>query len=160
MGYVFGEIEQNTIIDNIEQKDIDNFTNKHKKTVELFEGEFLKKDSNGKIWVLGSEIFSLNTRDLDTSLKKARMRFFEGAEVMFTPSVLKSVGGFDWGESPFDDNFYNDLANLINERCVEFDAQNVTTGDGGYYSGSYSLWLIDGKPDFNAGFNYYEDEDW
>ena len=88
MGYCYTEIEQtdytqaqSTAINSIDDVDIENFLKKYKDIVELFEGEFLKKDSDGNILILGAKTFVLNSNDLQSDLKRARVKFFEGAEV-------------------------------------------------------------------------------
>ena len=155
MGYCYTNIEQETELEPIDDKNIENFNKKYKDIVDLFEGEFLKKDSDGKIWILGTETFVLNSRNLQSDLNRARVQFFEGADVDFN-----GAEAFSWGESGFIKKFYDDLAKLINVG-VEFGSSSVECGGGGYYTGSYSLEIEKDKHSLIGDFYYYkEDEDW
>jgi hypothetical protein len=155
MGYCYTQIEQITELDSIDDVEIENFKKKYKDIVDLFEGEFLKKDSDGKNWILGAATFELNSGDLQSDLNRARVQFFEGADVDYN-----GEGEFSWGESGFIEKFYDDLAKLINVRTVEFDSSAVECGDGGYFTGSYSLWLWaeneKDKHSLRGNFYYYE----
>ena len=159
MGYCYTNIEQETELEPIDDKDIENFKNKHKNIVDLFEGTFLNKDADGIIWILGEESFSLNSRDfprLDDekpNQNRARVKFFEGAKMKIYPD---GTGGFSWGQDGFPKEFYDELAQLINEE-VNFHAGNVDCGDSGYYSGNYSLYFDNGNAVFSAAFSYYEE---
>jgi hypothetical protein len=162
MGYCYTEIEQtdytqaqSIAINSIDDVDIENFLKKYKDIVDLFEGQFLKKDSDGNILILGAKTFVLNSSDLQSDLKRARVQFFEGADVDYNGD-----GGFSWGESGFIKEFYDDLAKLINVE-VEFSSSSVECGGGGYYTGSYSLENEKDKHSLMGDFYYYEeDEDW
>lgn len=165
MGYCFTEIEQETELGSIEDKDIEALKNKHQEIVELFEGEFLKKDSDGKVWILGDKSFSLDSREFSTqddgkpNKYRARVRFFEGSEMEIFPH---GTGEFGWGQQGFSRSFYSDLAVLINEE-VSFYAGELDCGDNGYYSGSYELYQQKDDVVFKGSFSYYEreeDEDW
>ena len=51
MGYCWASIEQETELDSIDDKSIEDFKTKHSDIVELFEGALLKKNSDGKILI-------------------------------------------------------------------------------------------------------------
>ena len=153
MGYCYTTIDQSTELDSIDDVDIENFHKKYKDIVDLFEGEFLKKDSIGKIWILGTETFELNSRNLQSDLNRARVQFFEGADVDFNGSE-----SFSWGESGFIKTFYDDLARLINVG-VEFGSCAVECGGSGYYTGSYSLEIQKNKHSLKGDFYYYDQEE-
>ena len=154
MGYCYTEIEQINDPGSIDDVDIENFKKKYKDIVELFEGEFFKKDSDGNIWILGAERFELNSRDLQSGLNRARVQFFEGADVDFN-----GAEAFSWGESGFIEKFYDDLAKLIKEG-VEFSSSSVEAGGGGYYTGNYVLEKNEEDEHSLIGdFYYYEDDD-
>ena len=106
--------------------------------------------------ILGAKTFVLNSNDLQSDLKRARVKFFEGAEVDYNGDE-----GFSWGESGFIKEFYDDLAKLINVE-VEFSSSSVEAGGGGYYTGSYILENVKDKNSLIGDFYYYEeeDEDW
>tara|TARA_B100001146_G_C16101376_1_gene399580 strand:+ start:516 stop:995 length:480 start_codon:yes stop_codon:yes gene_type:complete len=159
MGYCFAKFEQQEkdLKDNVKDTDIETFKDKYKDIVELFEGEFLKKDSDGNIWILGQEDFSIYSRDFPRiddgkpNKKRARARFFS--------NIADSEGDcdFGWGTKGFSDEFYADLYNLLDE--CSFYVSEANCGDNGYYSGTFYLL----EKGILESFQYYQnvvDEDW
>jgi hypothetical protein len=156
MGQVWVDLEQEFDIE-LDDNQINEFCDKYKDIVDLFGGNFLKKDSNGDIALLGEMSFSINSQDWprscvidenEVNLSLARARFLSIRE--------SSNAEFGWGSTEgFGENFYKDLKKLLDTPDDGFYATATVSGDNGYSSGTYE-W---GEKGFIVHFQYYEYEE-
>jgi len=159
MGYCIAAIENEFVGFNSDKNEIEQFENKWKQIIELFEGEFfVKKDEQSFcLFSLPGNDFTINTRNfprLDNgkpNKQRAMSKFFS--------NVKHSQGDcdFGFGTKGFNDNFYSDLYSLCGGE-YEWSVSSVNCGDEGYYIGSFKL-LSNGIAE---SFDFIENEegDW
>lgn len=135
------------------------FIKKHNKIIELFEGDFFRKDENGDTYplilptksiIIDSRNFSRHN-DSEINKERARARFFSNIK------ELEGDCNFGFGTTGFPDKFYTDLFNLGgtssgNSWC--WNVLQVECGQsGGYYNGDFTLM----ENGIAESFTFYEE---
>jgi len=159
MGFLYMEIEGDyNYMDSDEDENMA-FIKKHNEIIELFEGDFFRKDENGDTYplilptksiIIDSRNFSRHN-DSEINKERARARFFS--------NIKESEGdcNFGFGTTGFPDKFYTDLFNLGgtssgNSWC--WNVLQVECGQsGGYYNGDFTLM----ENGIAESFTFYEE---
>jgi len=137
------------------------FNNKWAKIVELFKGELFVEDDNCDLWLLASpdeELF-ISTSDYgrgEEGPNKSRAIF----RLLSRITISEGDTAFGYGESPFEDEFYEDLFKISQidngPGGYSFCATVTINGYSGYYSGSYEF-LPEGG--IKKVFTFYQEEE-
>jgi len=146
------------------QSELDSFSNKHKKIIDLFEGKFFYVDKptgdenegfDNSIWLLFPQWEELEISTRDTFRRsndipnrdKAILRFFSG----WSKQVYYEWNGADpkdecpysFGEVGFPDEFYKDLFKLSSKVFGYgggwYIDNAIVSGEKGYYTGYITL---------------------
>ena len=145
------------------QSELDNFSNKHKKIIDLFEGKFFYVDKptgdenegfDNSIWLLFPpwEELEISTRDTFRLSKdipnrdKSILRFFSKIKkeeyYEWNGADPKDKCPYGFGEVGFPDEFYKDLFKLTSKVGVNgrWSIDNaIVSGEKGYYTGYITL---------------------
>ena len=164
MGFLYMEIEGDyNYMDSDEDENMA-FIKKHNKIIELFEGDFFRKDENGATYplilptksiIIDSRNFSRHN-DLEINKERARARFF--SNIKESECAPEEFGNFGFGTTGFPDEFYTDLFNLggtSSGNSWHWQGLEVDCGQsGGYYSGGFTL-MENGLAE---SFTFYEED--
>lgn len=140
MGYCHLEFRSLSYLKEPNRNKVKQFEEKWKEIIKLFEGNFFITDNKGNYYLfcLPKYDVSINSRNFNyldngkPNRDRALARFFS--------NIKKSIGNTDFGFGTlgFADEFYEDLYELCNGDYT-WEVLSVDCGDGGYYTGSFTL---------------------
>jgi hypothetical protein len=156
--------DSNQINISLLSKEMIEFNKKWSKIVELFKGELFIEDGDGDLWLLTSpdEELAISTSDYgkgEEGPNKSRAIF------KLLSRITNSVGDcdFGFGESPFEEEFYEDLIKLSKidngPGGYSFCATVTINGYSGYYSGNYEFLPEGGIEQVFTFYNEDEEEE-